>query len=85
MRSGLAIASRMDVAAEIAAADPTGVERAFLALTEGARMTWGAYVQDFSRIEALAVEIMERRLLNGEALAESAGDVARRVDEELGR
>ena len=48
-------------------------------------MTWGAYVQDFSRIEALAVEIMDRRLLNGEALVESAGDVARRVDEELGR
>ena len=85
VRSGLAIASRMDVAAEIAAADPTGVERAFIALTEGARMTWGAYVRDFSRIEALAVEIMDRRLLNGEALAESAGDVARRVDEELGR
>ena len=85
VRSGLAIASRMDVAAEIAAADPTGVERTFLALTEGARMTWGAYVQDFSRIEALAVEIMDRRLLNGEALAESAGDVARRVDEELRR
>ena len=45
----------------------------------------GAYVRDFSRIEALAVEIMDRRLLNGEALVESAGDVARRVDEELGR
>ena len=85
VRSGLAIASRRDVAAEIAAADETGVEHAFMALTEGARMTWGAYVRDFSRIEALAVEIMERRLLNGEALAESARDVARRVDEELGR
>ncbi len=85
VRSGLAIASRMDVAADIAAADETGVERAFIALAEGARMTWGAYVRDFSRIEALAVEIMERRLLNGEALAGSAGDVARRVDEELGR
>ena len=83
--SGLAIASRMDVAAGIAAADPTGVERAFIALAEGARMTWGAYVRDFSRIEALAVEIMDRRLLRGEALVESAGDVARRVDEELGR
>ena len=85
VRSGLAIASRMDVAAETAAADPTGVERAFLALTAGARMTWGAQVRDFSRIEALAVEIMDRRLLRGEALAESAGEVARRVDEELGR
>ena len=48
-------------------------------------MTWGAYVRDFSRIEALAVEIMDRRLLNGEALAESAADVARRVDRELAR
>ena len=85
VRSGLAIASRMDVARELAAADSTGVERAFIALTEGARMTWGAYVRDFSRIEALAVEIMDRRLLRGEALAESAGEVARRVDEELGR
>ena len=84
-RSGLAIASRMDVAAEIAAADPTGIEGAFIALTEGARMTWGAHVPDFSRIEALAVEIMDRRLLRGEPLAESAADVARRVDEELRR
>ena len=84
-RSGLAIPSRADVAAEFAAADSTGIEAAFLALVEGARMTWGAYVRDFSRIEALAVEIMDRRLLNGEDLAESAADVARRVDEELAR
>ena len=84
-RSGLAIPSRADVAAEFATADSTGIEAAFLALVEGARMTWGATVRDFSRIEALAVEIMDRRLLNGEDLAESAADVARRVDEELAR
>jgi len=82
--SGLAIASRMDVAAEVAAADPTGIEGAFIALTGGARMTWGAYVPDFSRIEALAVEIMDRRLVRGEALASSAADVARRIDAEFG-
>ena len=84
-RSGLAISSRKDVAAEIAAADTTGVEDAFIALVGGARVTWGAYVRDFSLVEALAVEIMDRRLLNGEALEASAGDVARRVDEVLGR
>ncbi len=84
-RSGLAIPSRVDVAEEIAAADETGIEAAFIALVEGARMTWGAYVRDFSRIEALAVEIMDRRLLNGEPLQESAADVARRVDEVLAR
>ena len=83
-RSGLAIPSRMDVAAEIAAADGTGVEDAFIALVQGARMTWGARVRDFSRIEALAVEIMDRRLVRGEALAESAADVARRIDAEFG-
>ena len=83
--SGLAIPSRADVAAEIAAADTTGVEDAFIALVEGARVTWGAHVRDFSQVEALAVEIMDRRLLNGEALAASAGDVARRLDEVLGR
>ena len=84
-RSGLAIPSRMDVAAEIAAADGTGVEDAFIALVEGARMTWGARVRDFSRIEALAVEIMDRRLVRGESLASSASDVARRIDAEFGR
>ena len=83
-RSGLAIPSRMDVAAEFAAADGTGVEGAFIALVEGARMTWGARVRDFSRIEALAVEIMDRRLVRGEALASSASDVARRIDAEFG-
>jgi len=83
-RSGLAIPSRMDVAEEIAAADGTGVEDAFIALVEGARMTWGARVRDFSRIEALAVEIMDRRLVRGESLAASAADVARRIDAEFG-
>ncbi|MXX54345.1 MAG: sugar ABC transporter substrate-binding protein [Gemmatimonadetes bacterium] len=84
-RSGLAIPSRIDVAAEIAAADTTGVELVFTRLVEGARPTWGAYVRDFSRIESLAVEIMDRRLLTGEPLASSAADIARRVDEVLAR
>ncbi|WP_420614635.1 ABC transporter substrate-binding protein [Candidatus Palauibacter sp.] len=82
-RSGLAIPSRIDVAAEIAAADGTGVEDAFIALVAGSRMTWGARVRDFSRIEALAVEIMDRRLVRGESLASSASDVARRIDAEF--
>ena len=83
--SGLAIPTRMDVAREIAAADPTGVEDAFVALAGRARMTWGAYVRDFSRIESLAVEIMDRRLLTREPLAAIAADVAHRVDEVLSR
>ncbi len=84
-RSGLAIPTRVDVAAEIAAADPTGVEDAFIALAERARVTWGATVRDFSRVERLALEIMDRRLLRGEPLEISAAEVARRVDEVLAR
>ncbi|MYF76804.1 MAG: sugar ABC transporter substrate-binding protein [Acidobacteria bacterium] len=84
-RSGLAIPTRIDIAAEIAAADPTGVEDAFVALAERARMTWGATVRDFSRVEMLALEIMDRRLLRGEPLQISATDVAHRVDEVLAR
>ena len=84
-RSGLAIPTRVDVAAEIAAADPTGVEDAFIALAARARVTWGATVRDFSRVERLAVEIMDRRLLRGEPLELSAAEVARRVDEVLAR
>ena len=84
-RSGLAIPTRVDVAAEIAAADPTGVEDAFVALAERSRVTWGATVRDFSRVERLALEIMDRRLLRGEPLEVSASEVARRVDEVLAR
>ena len=84
-RAGLAIPTRVDVAAEIAAADPSGVEESFVALAQRARMTWGATVPDFSRVEALAVEIMDRRLLYGEPVEAAAADVARRVDEALQR
>ncbi len=82
--AGLAIPSRMDVAAQVARDDDTGIEKAFVALVEGARMTWGAEVRDFARIETLAVEIMDGRLLAGRELQASASDVARRVDLALG-
>ncbi len=81
--AGLAIPSLLDVAEQAAASDDTGVERAFLELTKGARMTWGAYVRDFSRVETMAVDIMDRRLLRGEDLAATAKSVAAAIDAEL--
>ncbi|MDH3223134.1 MAG: sugar ABC transporter substrate-binding protein [Gemmatimonadota bacterium] len=84
-RSGLAISSRTDVAADMAALDETGIERAFLELVAGARMTWGARIRDFRRVEALAVEIMDRHLLEGVPLEDAARDVALRIDDELRR
>ena len=82
--SGLAISSRIDVAREIAATDSTGIEARFLELVEGSRMTWGARVRDFRRVEALAVEIMDRALLLGDSLPMAAAEVAREVDAQLG-
>ncbi|NNF29101.1 MAG: hypothetical protein HKN73_17890, partial [Gemmatimonadetes bacterium] len=81
--SGLAISSRIDVAQEMARADASGIEARFLHLVEGARMTWGARVRDFRRVEALAVEIMDRYLLAGDSLSVAATQVARQVDAQL--
>jgi len=81
--AGLAIPSVIDIARERAVLDDAGIEEAFLILAEGARMTWGAHVRDFSRVETLAAEIMDRRLLLNEPLAEAASAVARAIDSEL--
>ncbi|NNM35120.1 MAG: extracellular solute-binding protein, partial [Gemmatimonadetes bacterium] len=81
--SGLAISSRIDVAQEMAGVDASGIEARFLHLVEGARMTWGARVRDFRRVEALAVEIMDRYLLAGDSLSIAATQVARQVDAQL--
>ena len=81
--SGLAISSHMEIAAEYAEADTSGIEKAFIGLVEGGRMTWGATVRDFRRVEALAVEIMDRHLLEDEPLESTAADVANRVDAAL--
>ena len=81
--SGLAISSRTDVAQEMARGDSSGIEPRFLELVDGARMTWGAQIRDFRRVEALAVEIMDRYLLVGDSLPVAAQEVARQVDAHL--
>ncbi|OGU03609.1 MAG: hypothetical protein A2W29_03620 [Gemmatimonadetes bacterium RBG_16_66_8] len=73
------------VADRAAAADTTGVERAFLAAVERGRMPWGAVVMDFHEIEELSFDIMDRHLLRGESLHAAARDVAAQIDRVIER
>lgn len=84
-RTRLGIPAFRDVAEAVAAADPTGVERAFLAQVPRGRVTWGARVRDFYEVEELTFRIMDRHLLRGDDLAEAAAEVAAAVDAVLGR
>jgi multiple sugar transport system substrate-binding protein len=87
----LRAASRLEIPAveavayDIAAADTTGVEQAFLDLVPTGRQPWGATVVDFHEIEELSFDIMDRHLLRGEPLLETAAEIARRIDEVIAR
>jgi multiple sugar transport system substrate-binding protein len=81
----LEIPALANVASEVAAADTTGVEAAFLAQVPHARPPWGAFVRDFHEIEEMSVEIMDRRLIRGDPLATAARDVARAIDQVIRR
>lgn len=81
----LAIPAFRDVAEEIAAADTTGIEAAFLRQVPRGRVTWGARVRDFYEVEELAFRVMDRHLLRGDDLGTAAAEVAARVDEVLAR
>jgi multiple sugar transport system substrate-binding protein len=81
----LGIPALRAVAERAAAADPTGVERAFLAQVPRGRMPWGARVRDFHRVERASFDIMDRRLLRGDDVQRSATDVAAALDRQLAR
>lgn len=81
----LEIPALVHVAQEVADADTTGVEAAFLAQVPFARPPWGAFVRDFHEIERMSLEIMDRRLIREDSLAAAAGEVARAIDEVIRR
>jgi multiple sugar transport system substrate-binding protein len=68
------------VAEQVARADTSGVEAAFLAQVPYGRAPWGARARDFSRVEQLSLDILDRHLLRGEPLASAAAEVARQID-----
>jgi len=81
----LGIPALRPVAEARAAADPTGVETAFLAQAQRGRMPWGAVVRDFHKVEELSFDVMDRHLLRGEDLGSAAREVAREIDAALAR
>lgn len=81
----LGIPALRHVAEDLAARDATGVERAFLRQVDRGRMPWGAVVRDFHRVERLAFDVMDRRLLRGEDVEAVAREIAARLDRELAR
>ncbi len=87
MRSStrLGIPAFRDVAEQAAARDTSGIEAAFLSQVDDGRVTWGARVRDFYEIEELTFQIMDRHLLRGDPLEETATQVAAQVDRVLAR
>jgi multiple sugar transport system substrate-binding protein len=73
------------VAREVAEADTSGVEAAFLAQVPFGRAPWGARAMDFFRVEQMSLDIMDRHLLRGEPLPDVAADVAAAIDRARGR
>jgi ABC-type glycerol-3-phosphate transport system substrate-binding protein len=83
--SGLEIPALRSVALELAAADPLGIEEAFLRQVSRARAPWGATVMDFHEIEEMSSDIMDRHLLEGEPIQNAASEVAREIDRVIAR
>ncbi len=81
----LGIPAFRDVAEQVAASDRTGIEAEFLRQVADGRVTWGARVRDFYEVEELTFQIMDRHLLRGDPLDETAAEVAAQVDEVLAR
>lgn len=81
----LGVPAFRDVAEDLARADPTGLEAAFLREAGRGRMTWGARVRDFHEVEDALFQVVDRHLLRGEPLEDVTRDVAGRIDRLLAR
>lgn len=84
-RSRIEMPAYRGLAERLAADDTTGIEAAFLRLSAGARMPWGAVVRDFHEIEEMSDDIIDRHLLGGESVAAAAAAVARAIDRVISR
>ncbi len=78
---GLAISANREVAAEFAADDPR--EQVFIDEVAYARAPWGTRISDWSVVEQLCGEAIERVLLGRATPEDSLAETARLVDGEL--
>lgn len=85
LAAGLELSTMPAVQAEFAERDSLGLERAFLAQVATGRPPWGARITRFREVEALLPDIIDRVVIRGERVGDVAHDVARRLDQVLGR
>ena len=71
------------VAAELAAADTTGMESIFLDQIPHCRAPWGTRIAHFTEVEDIVSEVFDRMLINGEPAAEAASAVAKEIEDAL--
>ncbi len=81
--AGLAIPAMPGVAAELAAADTTGMESIFLDQIPHCRAPWGTRIAHFTEVEDIVSEVFDRMLINGEPAAEAASAVAKEIEDAL--
>ena len=85
VRSGLELSTLPSVQSAVAAADTTGLERAFVAVVPSGRPPWGARIARFREVEAQMFDVLDRVLIHGETVHDVTSGVARRVDAILAR
>ncbi|HSG80670.1 MAG TPA: sugar ABC transporter substrate-binding protein [Gemmatimonadota bacterium] len=77
---GLALPSMRRVHEEYAAADPYGLEEAFLFAARHGRMSWGSTVEEWAQVEVQMPDIFDRIIFESEPVHEVTSDIARRID-----
>ncbi|NIR42729.1 MAG: sugar ABC transporter substrate-binding protein [Gemmatimonadetes bacterium] len=77
---GLAIPSIRAVHDSIAAADPYGLEQAFLQATRHGRMSWGSTVEEWAHVEVQLPDIFDRVIFEDEPIHRVTTDIAERID-----
>jgi len=80
---GLAIPSLRNVHSDMAAADPYGLEEAFLFAAQNGRMSWGSTVTDWAHVEVQLPDIFDRVIFSREPLHDVTSDIAKRIDDIL--
>ncbi len=79
----LEIPAIRSVAAEMAASDPFGIEKAFVEEIPYCRQPWGSIIERFSEIEWTLQDALDEVMLNDKPMHETMTRYASRVDVEL--
>lgn len=79
----LEIPSVITVANDVVAADPSGMEEAFVKEIPYCRQPWGSLIERFSEIEWTLQDAVDEVMVNGQPLHETMTKYAARIDNQL--